>query len=375
MSMNTMANNGDAAAGARRRYTIEAKTPLMLTVRAYWPPVLWSIALLIIVVLVMSFGSLTLQKTLIDALIKLMVVVGLYVFIGNSGILSFGHIGFMMLGAYAAAWMTCCPRTKKLFIPGLPDYLLTHQFPFMASVIISGLFAAFIAWIAGIALMRLSGIAASIGTFAFLMVLYAFYLRWDPWTRGASTMTGLPVETNAWVMLGFIVVVMFGAFLYTRSRFGLSLKASRDDEVASKAAGVNVFGQRLLSFVISAFIVGMAGALFGHFLGILVVDSFYLPLTFITLSMLVVGGMQSLSGAVLGSIVISTLFEALRQLEVGIPIGTAHVALPGGGREVGIGILMLVILIFRRTGLTANQELYWPFRGDAMAKTAMTRKS
>jgi branched-chain amino acid transport system permease protein len=119
----------------------------------------------------------------------------------------------------------------------------------------------------------------------------------------------------------------------------------------------------------------MAGALFGHFLGILVVDSFYLPLTFITLSMLVVGGMQSLSGAVLGSIVISTLFEALRQLEVGIPIGTAHVALPGGGREVGIGILMLVILIFRRTGLTANQELYWPFRGDAMAKTAMTRKS
>ncbi|MSO69800.1 MAG: branched-chain amino acid ABC transporter permease [Alphaproteobacteria bacterium] len=366
--------------GKRRRpspfnYTIEAKSPAMLTLRAWWPPILWSIVLLLIVVIVMGLGNATLHKTLTDALIKLMVVVGLFVFIGNSGILSFGHIGFMMIGAYAAAWQTCCPKTKKLFIPGLPDYLLTHQFPFMVSVIVSGLLAAFIALIAGSVLMRLSGIAASIGTFAFLMVMYAFYLRWDPWTRGASTMTGLPVHTDSWVMLGFCVVVMFGAFVYARSRYGLSAKASRDDEVASKAAGVNVVGQRLLSFVVSAFIVGMAGALFGHFLGILTVDSFGLPYTFITLSMLVVGGMQSLSGAVLGAIVISTLFEALRQLEIGFNIGGSLVALPGGGREVGIGILMLVILIFRRNGLTANQEVYWPFRGDAMAKTAMSRRS
>lgn len=348
----------------------------MLMVRAWWPPILWAITLLLIVVMVMGLGNLTLQKTLIDALIKLMVVIGLYVFIGNSGILSFGHVGLMMIGAYAAAWQTCCPKTKKLFIPGLPDYLLTHQVPFIVSVILSGALAALVALIAGSVLMRLSGIAASIGTFAFLMVMYSFYLRWDPWTRGASTMTGLPVETTPWVMLAFIVVVMFAAFFYTRSRFGLSAKASRDDEVASKAAGVNVVGQRLLSFVVSAFIVGMAGALFGHFLGILTVDSFGLPLTFITLSMLVVGGMQSLSGAVLGSIVISTLFEALRQLEIGFDVGGGSViALPGGGREVGIGILMLVILIFRRNGLTANREIYWPFRGDAMAMSAMTRKS
>lgn len=367
--------SGSVQKPSRSRFSIEAKTPFMLQLRAWWPPILWSIVLLIIVLIIMSAGGLTLQKTLIDAMIKLMVVVGLYVFIGNSGILSFGHIGFMMIGAYAAAWMTCCPRTKKLFIPGLPDYLLTHQFPFLVSVIVSGLLAAVVALIAGSVLMRLSGIAASIGTFAFLMVMSSFYQRWDPWTRGASTMTGLPVETTSWVMLVFIVIAMFGAFLYARSRYGLSAKASRDDEVASKAAGVNVVGQRLLSFVFSAFIVGMAGALFGHFLGILTVDSFGLPLTFITLSMLVVGGMQSLSGAVLGSIVISTLFEALRQLEIGFDIGESVIALPGGGREVGIGILMLIILIFRRNGLTANKEVYWPFKGDTTAKAAMLRKS
>jgi len=85
--------------------------------------------------------------------------------------------------------------------------------------------------------------------------------------------------------------------------------------------------------------------------------------------------MQSLSGAVLGGIVISTLYEALRQLQIGFNIGETLVALPGGGAEVGIGLLMLIILIFRRSGLTANQEIYWPFKGDAAAKTAMTRKS
>lgn len=373
MATTTESGNGQKPSGSK--FMIEAKSPFMLQVRAWWPPVLWSIVLLIIVLIIMSAGGPTLQKTLTDAMIKLLVVIGLYVFIGNSGILSFGHIGFMMIGAYAAAWMTCCPRTKKLFIPGLPEYLQTHQFPFLVSVIVSGLLAAVVALISGSVLMRLSGIAASIGTFAFLMVMVSFYQRWDPWTRGASTMTGLPVVTDSWVMLPFIVIALFAAFLYARSRFGLSAKASRDDEVASKAAGVNVVNQRLYSFVISAFIVGMAGALFGHFLGILTVDSFGLPLTFITLSMLVVGGMQSLSGAVLGAIVISTLFEALRQLEIGFNVGESLIALPGGGREVGIGVLMLIILIFRRNGLTANQEIYWPFKGDAIAKSAMTRKS
>ena len=118
---------------------LDPKEGWLLGVRTYWPPILWSIVLLVIVAIIMGLGGATLQKTLIDAMIKLLVVIGLYVFIGNSGILSFGHIGFMMIGAYAAAWQTCCPRTKKLFIPGLPDYLLTHQFPFMVSVILSGL--------------------------------------------------------------------------------------------------------------------------------------------------------------------------------------------------------------------------------------------
>ena len=85
---------------------------------------------------------------------------------------------------------------------------------------------------------------------------------------------------------------------------------------AELLGSLNVFRQRLLAFVISGFFCGMAGGLFGHFLGMLTVDSFYLSMTFITLAMLVVGGMQSMSGAVVGVVVISFFIEALRKLEL-----------------------------------------------------------
>jgi branched-chain amino acid transport system permease protein len=88
-------------------------------------------------------------------------------------------------------------------------------------------------------------------------------------------------------------------------------------------------------------------------------DAFYLSLTFITLSMLVVGGMNSLSGAVIGVVVISTIIQILRWLEKGIDIGPATLAIPNGVQEIAIGIVMIIILMFRPTGLMRNRELTW----------------
>ena len=120
-----------------------------------------------------------LARTLTEGLIRVVIVVALYMFIGNSGIMSFGHIGFMMIGAYATGWQTCCPYTREMFMPGLPGYLLDNSHHFVLAIFLAGLLSAFVAFIAGIALMRLSGIAASIGTFAFLMIIYSVYLRWE----------------------------------------------------------------------------------------------------------------------------------------------------------------------------------------------------
>ena len=350
---------------------IEANTPLLRLIRYFWPLVVLCVGLLIVVVIVDASGDIILAQTLVEGLVRIVIVAALYLFIGNSGIISFGHIGFVMVGAYATAWQTCCPYTREMFMPGLPTYLLNNSHHFILAIFLGGLLAALVALISGIAIMRMSGIAASIGTFAFMMVLYSAYLRWSTWTSGASSVIGLPTTTTPWEGYVYAVIALAGAFLYSRSKFGLALRSSRDDEVAAKAAGVNVFGQRLLAFVVSAFFCGMAGGLFGHFLGMLTVDSFYLGMTFITLSMLVVGGMQSLSGAVVGVVILSIVIDVLRRLESGI----GGVTIPTSSAEVGVGLILLIILIFRRTGSTGNQEIYWPFKADISASAAMKRQS
>jgi branched-chain amino acid transport system permease protein len=350
---------------------IEANTPLLRLVRSFWPLVMISLFLLIIVAAVDLTGDIILAQTLIEGLVRIVIVAALYMFIGNSGIISFGHIGFVLVGAYATAWQTCCPYTREMFMPGLPEYLLNTSHHFIPAILLGGLLAALVALIAGFAIMRMSGIAASIGTFAFMMVLYSAYLRWSTWTSGASSVIGLPTTTTPWVGYVYAVIALAAAYFYSRSKWGLALRSSRDDEVAAKAAGVNVFGQRLLAFVISAFFCGMAGGLFGHFLGMLTVDSFYLGMTFITLSMLVVGGMQSLTGAVVGVVMLSVVIDVLRRLETGV----GSFSIPSSSAEVGVGLILLIILIFRRTGITGNAEIYWPFKGDISSSGAMKRQS
>jgi len=352
---------------------MEPKSPLGHMVRDVWPLIILSIGLLLVVAVIQSLGDRIVSQSLTEGLIRLVVVIGLYSFIGNSGLISFGHIGFMMIGAYATAWQTMDPMTKDIFIPGLPAYLLANSHHWLIATIIGGLIAAIAAFISGLAMMRLSGIAASIGTFALFMSFYSLYLQWSTWTAGQSSLVGIPVTTTPWVAFWFCIVAMIGAFVYSRSKFGLALRASREDEVAAKAAGVNVTGERVISFTISAFFVGMAGGLYGHFLGLLTVDTFYLPMTFITLSMLVVGGMQSLSGAVVGTIVLSFVIELLRKAEKGFSLGETSISLPASSAEVGLGVILLLILIFRPAGFTRNAEIYWPFK-PKVAVTEVTHR-
>ena len=96
----------------------DATTPLMRRVREFWPLVNLCVGLLIITAIVVALDDRILARTLSEGLIRVVIVVALYMFIGNSGIMSFGHIGFMMVGAYATGWQTCCPYTRDMFMPG-----------------------------------------------------------------------------------------------------------------------------------------------------------------------------------------------------------------------------------------------------------------
>ena len=328
--------------------------------RCHATPIVLSLLLFVIVLVAALVQNSSLDRSIIEMLILVVFVVGLYIFVGNSGVISFGHTAFMMIGAYATAWQDCCSMVKSFFMPALPQLMLDTTVPPPIATVTSGLFAALFGLLVGAAIMRLSGIGASIATFAVLVVVDVVYSNWDSLTSGTSTMTGIPAFTDHWVGLVAAVAAIFAAYLYKISRFGLMLRTSREDEVAAKASGVNVFLQRLIAFVISAFFSGLAGSLYAHFLGTISVAAFYLDLSFITLAMLVVGGMNSLSGAVSGVISISALVEVLRQLERGVDIGLTTITVPGGTQEIGLGVAMVLILIFRQRGITGNQEITWP---------------
>ena len=336
-----------------------------LLLRTLSTPVILILLVAVIAVLAKVTGSGPFERTVTEMLIRIVLVVGLYIFIGNSGVMSFGHIGFMCLSAYATAWLTIPPMMKKFAMKGLPDFLLLHQAPLAVSLIISPLFAAAFAYLAGRILMRLSGIAASIATFALLAIINTVYSNWDSVTGGTSSVVGIPMLTGIWLSLAGAVVAIVIAHTYGVSRFGLALRAAREEAVAASASGIDIVRQRLIAFVVSAFVIGIAGVLYAHFLGVVNPDAFYLSLTFISLAMLVVGGMNSLSGAVMGVVVISGIIEMLRSLEKGVALGATTLSIPNGVQEIAIGFVMILILIFRPAGLTRNRELVWhgwPFR-------------
>lgn len=334
---------------------------VMRFLKQAWPILGLLLPLALIVFLADQFGSISVERSVTEALIKIVTVVGLYIFIGNSGIVSFGQVSFMAIAAYATAWQTCCSALKPITMSGLPDFLRNHTYPVLPAGISAAVLASAAAFLVGLILMRLSGIAASISTLAALFILNVVYSNWDKVTMGAASIVGLPTYVTPWLAFACAALAMVIAYLFQVSSWGLALRATREDEVAARASAISVYWMRLAAFTLSGFVMGIAGVLHAHFLGTISIDTFFLGLTFITLTMLVVGGMKSLSGAVLGVVVISLVTDILRRMEAGISLGGGEVALPAGTQEVVLAVVMLLVLIFRRDGLTKGRELTWPF--------------
>jgi len=331
-------------------------------IEKYWVVIGLSSIVAFVIVCVQATRNDNLIVTIDEMLIRMTVVVATYIFIGNSGVLSFGHIAFMCIGAYAAGWASCDPSWKQLMLTGLPEFLQDNQYPFMVSVTGAGALSALVALIFGVVVICMSGVVASIATFAFLVIVNSVYSNWESVTAATSSLIGIPTVSSPWIFFAFAVFAMVCAFLFQESRYGLMLRASRDDEVAAKSSAIDVARVRLIALVLSAFLVGLGGGLYAHFLGVLTVDVFYMSLTFITLSMLIVGGVGSLSGAVLGVLMVTLIVEALRALEGGVSIGSVLVQLPKGFQEIGLGVMMALILIFRPTGLTRSREIPFPWQ-------------
>ena len=155
---------------------------------------------------------------------------------------------------------------------------------------------------------------------------------------------------------------------YARSRFGRLLRATREDPAAARAVGISIYRQRLGAFALSGLLAGFAGGLYIHLLP-LQAGGLYLDLTFITLAMLVIGGTNSLWGAVVGALAVSGLDSLLAVAENGLTIFGTTINLQSGTRVVVEGVLMAIVLILRPSGLTGGRE----FSLTRLTRTRLTR--
>jgi branched-chain amino acid transport system permease protein len=313
------------------------------------------LALVALVGLIASFVSPENEIYFLNALVAVAIVVAIYVFVGNSGVLSFGQIAFVAAGAFAAGVTTVPLESKTGILPDLFPLLRDHTIGNVPSLLLAAAVGGVLAFVVGLPLMRLSGLAAGIATFAVLEITHNLLREWTSIGPGATTLSLVPEAGVLQATLGALAIVAI-AFAYQRSRLGRLLRASREDPAAAQAVGVGVHAQRLWAFTLSGALCGLAGGLLVHMLGSITTEQVYLELTFLTLAMLVVGGLTSLWGAVVGALAVSGLDSFLGKAEEGVDLGFT-LDVPAGTRLVVVGALMALVLILRPSGLTGGHEL------------------
>jgi branched-chain amino acid transport system permease protein len=309
-----------------------------------------------------TFVSSAREIYFLNALVSVAIVVAIYVFIGNSGVLSFGQISFVAVGAFVAGVMTIPLESKTGVLPQLYPILRDHTVGNVSSLLLGAAAGGLFALAVGLPLMRLSGLAAGIATFAVLEITHNILREWTKIGPGATTLSLVPETSDALQATIGALVVIAAAFAYQRSRFGRQLRASREDPAAARGVGVNVHRQRLWAFTVSGALAGFAGGLLVHLLGSITTEQVYLELTFLTLAMLVVGGLTSLWGAVVGALAVSGLDSFLTEAEDGVDIGRISLDLPQGTRLILLGAIMALMLILRPSGITGGREFRLPGR-------------
>lgn len=322
-------------------------------------------AIIVIVAVVAGTLSRSAQLDVTTGLVQMCIVIGLYSFIGVTGVFSFGHIGFAAIGAYVAGVVAVPVAQKELLYAELPGWLSGVELDPLLAVLVGALVAAAVAATLAPALGRVSGLSAALATFAMLVIVYVIARNYEPLTRGTRGMLGVPQETTLWVAATWAIAFVVVVDVFQHSRVGLQLRAAREDDVAASASGTEVGRLRGIALILSGLLVGLAGGVYGQLLGSFNPDVFYLDLTFLTLAMLVVGGINSLTGAVVGSLLLTFLSQWLRDLETALD--------RPGLTEVCFALFMFAVLVLRPSGVMGNRELRLPAPRRRQASVARGR--
>ena len=264
------------------------------------------LGLVIVLALLQASGLAYWQGLFINLGIFLILVLSLNLSSGFTGVFSLGHIGFMALGAYGSAILTLPLREKQEYLPNLPAGLAGVHFDFhlgpfplgfLLATLVAAVLVALVALLVGLVLMRLSGHFVAVATLGFLVIVRVILFNADHFTRGSRTFSNVTPYTDLWWVWAWALVVLYVVRRIKRSPFGRAMLAQREDRWAAQSIGIAVMPPRLLAFVVSAFFTAVAGSLYAHFITSFSPTVFYFDLTFRVITMLVVGGMGSVSGS------------------------------------------------------------------------------
>jgi len=283
--------------------------------------------------------------------IHLLILIGIYlilalslqVTVGFTGLLNLGHIAFFAIGAYASA------------------LLALSGFPFLICFLFAGIFAMLFGFLISIPTRKLKGDYLALATLAFTFVIYAITLNWTSLTRGPLGLPGIPKpvifgisfsNNLSFLILTFIIALI--SYLIIKkiisSPFGKALEATRDDELAARTLGKNTFKMKSFALAISAFFAGIAGSLYSHYITFIDPSSFTLMQLIPILCIVIIGGLASLKGTVLATIILVLLPEPLRF--IGFPSSVI-----GPARQIIYALILLLILIYKPKGFYGKMEL------------------
>lgn len=354
--------------------------------------VLSAIAILIFLVLVLlgdMYIPMTSKWNMLMTVLKkgsifALVAVSMNLLNGFTGLFSLGQAGFMLIGAYAYAIFSIPAAQHQavyqyfeggIFQFSVPDLLMNalggegsfggfigEYLGIFILIIFAGLLTAFIAYLIGIPVLRLKSDYLAIATLGFAEILRAVF-QWNtlgPVTNGSNILREFTTYETALFPIIFSGLCIALIVMMINSTYGRAFKAIRDDEIAAEAMGVNLFKHKELAFVISSFFAGVGGALFAMFQNSVSAATFTTNMTYEILLIVVIGGIGSITGSVIGSFIFIGMNEwLLRGLDQGEWLGIQSSLMRSGFRKVVFAVLIMLVVLFFARGIMGNKEFSW----------------
>ena len=261
----------------------------------------------------------------------IIMVTSLNLLVGYMGEFSLGHAGFMSVGAYASAIVT-----NMLVEYGIPKPIL-----FVIALVIGGIAAAITGVLVGIPALRLRGDYLAIVTVAFAEIIRVAFCNFAI-TGSGRTMSGITKLSDFYWCFWAMVICVGVMYMYTRSRFGRTVVAIREDYIAASASGINVTYYKVLNFTISAFFAGIGGAMYAHYMTAMIPTNFNFSYSAEMLTEVIIGGTGSLTGSILGAAFLSSLPELMRQF--------------ASYRMLAYSIVLVLVMIFKPGGIFGKWE-------------------